>query len=467
MDEHSGGNKGEILSEFVTAEEVNGNPSPAVGSFVHNFDDTSLFELHVSFVTRKPDVLVTEERIFSMLQKIGRIKLMTFKKFSTHNPTGNHSGYGFAAYDDLEEALSTMLQLKDSLIEHISFDCHLSHRSMQKLTIQEADRVNLIIAQLEERRQMAFKSDKVNNIIASHSRSIDSDLTTRVEECSNAFARLSSSPSPNKAVDGAVADSGSSDPSPFSQYVSYYNSMASPHAPSSVVPLARNHGVYQHGAAYGSNMVSSPLTSPSNHPAFPPPQLMMLPPPHSHSPSFMNPNLASPPAAYYVTQPVNYPPVQPVQFNPHSLLTEHNTQYPHQYLHHYSDPGQQLVNLRLQPQHFMYQPPTHSYGMMAMPAPASTQSMMFSAQTGVHNFSNAYGTPHTFSGQQQYQHVYPAYAASPYPPPGNAIHSPYQQPSPAHYELMPPRRNGNPGNTTQGSRANSRAFDASRDRRSN
>eukprot|EP01031_Cornospumella_fuschlensis_P025783 gene25783-31136_t len=96
---------------------------------VDKLDDPNLLELHVSFVSKKTDFKITDVRIRNILSKFGLIKGFCMKKYATNQEVHNQSGYGFAAYDDVEEAIKTMRQIKDNLIEHISFDCHLSHRS--------------------------------------------------------------------------------------------------------------------------------------------------------------------------------------------------------------------------------------------------------------------------------------------------------------------------------------------------
>ncbi|RYH15605.1 hypothetical protein EON65_31510 [archaeon] len=277
-----------------------------------------------------------------------------------------------------------MRQLKDCLIDHISFDCHLSHRSMQKLSAEHVDSVKQLTVQLEEHKQRMLQSER-EMITSSLSHSYDSDLSTHLEGSSIAlsFLRQSASPPANTRGQAEGSDLQSS------QYVTHYNFLLS-HMPT--YPAA-GHSMFVQGQQYGSmytnSLVSSPLPPNSAHCYSP----HLLPVPAPPPPA---------PATYYmmghVKYPASYPKCQPMPQS-HALPMQYNMM---QYSLH---------------QHWLHQQPYHAHQVQQHQQPLQQQhySAMVSGSTS--SAPNAYMYQDNRSLQQPY-HGSPVWSfQSPPPPP--------------------------------------------------
>eukprot|EP01031_Cornospumella_fuschlensis_P024632 gene24632-29763_t len=113
------------------------DPKGALMEFMPQESPRYLLEIHVSFITYRMDMQVNKHYLMNILSRFGRIQDFTMKKFNINVKTTSQSGYGFAAYDTVVDALTTLRHLKGATVDEISYDCHLSHRSLEKLSVDE------------------------------------------------------------------------------------------------------------------------------------------------------------------------------------------------------------------------------------------------------------------------------------------------------------------------------------------
>eukprot|EP01031_Cornospumella_fuschlensis_P032675 gene32675-39504_t len=98
-------------------------------------------EIQVSFVTKKMDLHLHKELIANILRRYGSLVTFEMKKYSRDAKVPSQSGYGFAAYDNIDDGLNTYRSLKNTDVEQIHFDCNFSHRNLNNFPPKERQRI--------------------------------------------------------------------------------------------------------------------------------------------------------------------------------------------------------------------------------------------------------------------------------------------------------------------------------------
>eukprot|EP01031_Cornospumella_fuschlensis_P033371 gene33371-40375_t len=98
-------------------------------------------EIQVSFVTKKMDLHLHKELIANILRRYGSLVSFEMKKYSRDAKVPSQSGYGFAAYDSIDDGLQTYRSLKNTDVEQIHFDCNFSHRNLNNFPPKERQRI--------------------------------------------------------------------------------------------------------------------------------------------------------------------------------------------------------------------------------------------------------------------------------------------------------------------------------------
>eukprot|EP01031_Cornospumella_fuschlensis_P024633 gene24633-29765_t len=90
----------------------------------------NLFELQVSFVTRRMEVTVDDQFMINLLRRFGVVQGFVMKKYERREAPPCQSGYGFASFANMRIALDTFRKIKGIQVEGILLDCRLSNRSV-------------------------------------------------------------------------------------------------------------------------------------------------------------------------------------------------------------------------------------------------------------------------------------------------------------------------------------------------
>lgn len=90
-------------------------------------------QLHVSFVTRELNYIVTEATLDSVFSPFGEIADISLKKHVRDHETLVQSGYGFVYFFQPEGAVAARETVRKRLINGVTYDCSLSYRSEQDL----------------------------------------------------------------------------------------------------------------------------------------------------------------------------------------------------------------------------------------------------------------------------------------------------------------------------------------------
>ena len=93
----------------------------------------SWVQLHVSFVTRELNYVVTEATLDSVFSPFGEIADISLKKHVRDHETLVQSGYGFVYFFQPEGAVAARETVRKRLINGVTYDCSLSYRSEQDL----------------------------------------------------------------------------------------------------------------------------------------------------------------------------------------------------------------------------------------------------------------------------------------------------------------------------------------------
>jgi RNA recognition motif-containing protein len=93
----------------------------------------SWVQLHVSFVTRELNYIVTEATLDSIFVGFGEIADICLKRHVRDHDTLVQSGYGFIYFFHPEGAVAASETIRKKLINGVTYDCSLSYRSEQDL----------------------------------------------------------------------------------------------------------------------------------------------------------------------------------------------------------------------------------------------------------------------------------------------------------------------------------------------
>jgi RNA recognition motif-containing protein len=88
-----------------------------------------LVQIHVSFISKQLNFLVTEVILREIFSPYGRIADVAVRRHAIVQKHNRQSGYGFVYFQDIDAAYTAMAQLKQSTIRDITFDCSISHKS--------------------------------------------------------------------------------------------------------------------------------------------------------------------------------------------------------------------------------------------------------------------------------------------------------------------------------------------------
>ncbi|RYH17158.1 hypothetical protein EON65_29045, partial [archaeon] len=103
------------------------------------------------------DLHLHKDLISSILRRYGSLVSFEMKKYSRDAKVPSQSGYGFAAYDNIDDGLLTYRSLKNSDVEQIHFDCNFSHRNLSNLPAEERQRMLDAVADLPSKPVKAKK----------------------------------------------------------------------------------------------------------------------------------------------------------------------------------------------------------------------------------------------------------------------------------------------------------------------
>lgn len=91
----------------------------------------SWVQLHVSFVSRQVEVVISEEVMDAAFSTFGEVTDCVVKRHRVTQESQSQSGYGFVYFDNLDIAVRTLYLMKHTTVNGVTYDCNVSYKSEQ------------------------------------------------------------------------------------------------------------------------------------------------------------------------------------------------------------------------------------------------------------------------------------------------------------------------------------------------
>eukprot|EP01039_Chlorochromonas_danica_P004140 gene4140-4544_t len=90
-------------------------------------------QIHISFVTHRVDIVLDAEWLYSLLKKLSNVLSVVIKAHCKEDNEKKQHGYGFGFYASVEDAMAAVTKLQKTTYEGITYDCHISKRTLNQL----------------------------------------------------------------------------------------------------------------------------------------------------------------------------------------------------------------------------------------------------------------------------------------------------------------------------------------------